>query len=109
MPLSPMKNGLTRLLRFAPFTSFVLASWCCLLTGTVFDWGVYEGLGVIWRLLVIPSYLVWLVAVALARPLGPWAATPVFVGTLVLGDLVVRRLRSMNDEPVPVRSEDRRE
>jgi hypothetical protein len=61
--------------------------------GGVLGWNMYEGLGLIWRVLIIPSYAVLMAAVIVSRPLGSWATIPVFVGMLVAGDLLAHGIR----------------
>lgn len=90
-----------RVLRFAPFTSLIVISWLCMTLGGAMEWNMYEGLGVIWRMLILPSYAVFMAALLIAGPFGPWAVIPVFIGILVAGDLAIYMLRRAQRATAP--------
>ena len=82
-----------RWLRNHPFTSLIVMSWFCMALGGAMEWNMYEGFGVIWRVLTLPSYAVLMAALLIVGPLGPWAVIPALIGTLVAGDLAINVLR----------------
>lgn len=78
-----------RTLRYAPFSTVIVASWLCMMVGGVFGWDMYAGIGQVWRGLIIPSYAVLMAAVYVAQPIGGWATIPAFIGILVVVDLLL--------------------
>lgn len=81
------------LVRLAPFSSLVAASWLCMLLGGMMGLSIDRGVGAIWRFLIIPGYSILLGATVLARPLGEWAMLPMVVILLFVVDLGIHRLR----------------
>jgi len=59
----------------------------------VMEWSIYDGLGVVWRVLIIPAYVVLLGAAVVGHALGTWAALPAMVLLVAVPDLVLYRLR----------------
>jgi len=87
-----------RLLRYAPFSTLIVASWLCMVVGGVLGWDMYAGIGQVWRGLIIPSYAVLMAAVFVARPIGSWATIPTFISILIVVDLGLYVLRTPSRE-----------
>lgn len=83
---------MSRIFRVAPFSTLILVSWGFLLLGGLLDWSVSAQFGLLWRILIIPSYTVLLVATILVRPLGGWAVLPMAVLLMGLVDVILNLL-----------------
>lgn len=90
--------SLRRLIRAAPFTTIVLASWWCVLLGGMMGWTVHDRFGFVWQLAIMPAYSVFMVATILTHSLGRWASLPAAVALVVLVDGGFALLRRIFDE-----------
>ena len=81
-----------KVVRVPPLSSLFLFSWMCGVLGTMMGLIVDQGVvGAIWQILVIPSYVVFLLGTMLGVPFWLWIGLA--VGMLGLADLSLYVLR----------------
>ncbi len=93
-----------RMIRAAPFTTIVLASWLCMLVGWMMGWTVDGRFGFLWQITIMPAYSTFMVAMIVARPLGRWASLPAVVAIVVgvdMGFALLRRIGGRGPGPHP--------
>jgi hypothetical protein len=93
MPFMASYALLRRLLSMAPVTCAVLMSWIAMAVVGIMEWSIYDGFGVVWRVLIIPSYAVLMIGVLAAHVAGPWAVLPTAIVIVAGADFVIYRMR----------------